>query len=358
MLQRSPICVGDLKPVGTARPLAVVKPGASLSSLVTISISCFSTLTLFAAGAAWIVPDSVWTFETPSQRPAPALSAQPPSPSTFPSWVEVPHLTSPLAHANDSDSFSVTDEPRSFLDLSPADTVEQLVHLPPRADPHLPLIGRAPLDVTRLTHELPPAWNERLDRHDIATVAPSPVVASIRPDVMPPSQHPAEIGTIRPLPADPAPTPILPPRSSQARAPTDVVVHSAPAIAAVPPLGHVTTLSPNPIQQSVDRTSPVTTALNTGVVVAPVFNPGPAKHARSLRRPGAAIAASRVRAPYRDTEQTASIIGRPTSTRGRIDTGAVAHASVHRLRTSRSASSSASAPSSSWTLPPALAPTD
>ncbi|MCJ2050644.1 hypothetical protein, partial [Methylobacterium sp. J-070] len=60
--------------------------------------------------------------------------------------------------------------------------------------------------------------------------------------------------------------------------------------------------------------------------------------------------------PDRDTEQTASIISQPTSARGRIDAGAVAHASIHRGRANRPAvSPPASAPSTSWTLPSALA---
>ena len=358
MLQRAPIFVGDLKPIGTARPLAVVRPGASLSSLVTISISCLSTLTLFAAGAAWLTPDSVWTSTPSTQRPASLPSAQPSPPSTFPPWIEVPHLTGPLAHANDPDAFPIADGPRTFLDPNPADTVEQLVFLPPCANPRLPLLGRAPLDATRLTHELPPSWNERSDRQDIATAVPSSVVATLEPNVLPPSQHPAEMRTTRTLPADPVPTLILPPRSTQARALTEVVVRPASAITSTPPLGHVATLSPDPPQQVVDRTSTITPPRDTGVVVAPILNPGPARHARALRRPTAAIATSRPRMPSRDAEQTASIISRPTSVRGRIDAGAVARVSVHRERANRPTSSSTSAPSSPWTLPPALAPTD
>ena len=358
MLQRSPIFVGDLKPVGTARPLAVVRPDSGLPSWITISISCLSTLTLFTAAGAWLVPQYDWTSTTLSQRPARAGSVQPQTPSTFPAWVEVPHLTGPLSHANDPDTFTVADAPRTFLDPNPADAVEQPAFLPPRANPRLPLLGLAPLDAERLTHEQPDAWNERLDRHDITTAHPSLVVATLKPDVRDLSQDPAEPRTTQPLPADPASTLILPPRSTQARAPTEVIVRPAPTIITAPPLGHVATLNPDPAQQVMDRTSPITPPRDTGVVLAPIQNPGPVRQARALRRPRTATASSRARAPYRDAEQTASIISRPSGVRGRIDAGAIAQASMHRTRANRPASSPTPAPSSPWTLPPALAPTD
>ena len=358
MLQRGPVFVGDLKPIGVARPLAVVRLGGPLSSLVTISISCLSTLTLFAVGAAWLVPQGDWTSATFNQQPALAASAQPQNPTTFPAWVEVPHLTGPLAHSNDPDTFSVAGGSRTFLDPNHADTVEQLVFLPPRANPRLPLIGLVPLDATRLIHEQPPAWTERPGRQDIATAAPPSVVTTLEPDALPPSQHPAETKTTRTLPADPVPTLILSPLSAQARAPSEIVVRSAPAITTTPPLGHVATLSPDPMQDVMDRTITIAPPRGTGVVVAPVLNPGPARHAQALRKPKVATATSRLRMPSRDAEQTASIISGATTARGRIDAGAIAHAFIHRARDYRPASPSPSAPSSPWTLPTALAPTD
>ena len=210
MLQRGPIFVGDLKPVGTARPLAVVRPDRGLPSWIPISISCLSTLTLFTAAGAWLVPHDDWTSTTLSQRLAPATSVQPQPPSTFPTWVEVPHLTGPLSQANDPDTFTVADGPRTFLDPNPADAVELTALLPPRANPRLPLLGLAPLEAARLTHEQPPAWNEHPDREDIATARPSFVVATLKPDVLDLSQDPSEPGTTQPLPADPASTLILP----------------------------------------------------------------------------------------------------------------------------------------------------
>ena len=358
MLQRSPIYVGDLKPIGVARPLAVVRPGDSLSSLVTISISCLSTLTLLAAGAAWLVPHGGWISTTFTQRSAPVVSTEPSAPSAFPSWIEVPHLTGPLTHANDPDTFSVADGPRTFLDPNPADAVEQPAFLPPRANPHLLLIGRAPLDAARLTREQPPAWNKRPDRRDIATVAPPSAVATLEPDVLQSPQDRVETTTARTLAVDPIQTLVLPSRSAPVRAPTEVVIRPAPPVVASPPPERVATLSPDPTRQAVDQKSPITPPSDIGVVIAPILNPGPARHARSLRKPRAATAASQAQAPYRDAEQTASIISRPTAARGRIDAGAVAYASMHRARGNRATSARPSAPSSPWTLPPALAPTD
>ena len=357
MLQRGLISVGDLKPIGVARPLAVVRPNGSLSSLVTISISCLSTLTLLAAGATWLVPHGDWTSTTFTQRPASVASALPQPASSFPTWIEVPHLTGPLSHAADPDTFFLADGPRTFLDLNPADAVEQLAFLPPRTNPRLPLISRAPLDATRLTHEQPPAWNERPVRQDIATTAPPSAVATLEPDVLPSLQDRVETMTLRTLPGDLTPTPILPPQSTEAETPTQVAVRPAPAIAAVPPPRRVATLSPDPAPE-VDQASPITPLRDAEGVVAPILNPRPARHTRSLRRPRATTVASRVRVPYRDAEQTASIISPPTSARGRIDAGAVARVSVHRARAYRAPSAPPSAPSSPWTLPSALAPTD
>ena len=335
-----------------------MRPGASLSSLVTISISCLLTLTLLAAGATWLVPHGDWTSTTFTQRPASVASAQPQPASAFPTWVEVPHLTGPLSHADDPDTFSLADEPRTFLDPNPTDAVEQLSFLPPRANPRMPLISRAPLDATRLTHEQPPVWNERPVRQDIATTAPPSAVATLEPNVLQSLQDRVETRTLRTLPGDLTPTPILPPQSTEAETPTQVVVRPAATITAVPPPGRVTTLSPDAAPE-VDQASPITLLRDAEGVVAPILNPGPARHARSLRRPRAKTAASRARVPYRDAEQTASIISWPTSARERIDAGAVAYASMHRARGSRSAvPPSTSTPSSPWTLPSALAPTD
>lgn len=358
MLQRGPIFVGDLKPVGTARPLAVVRPDRGLPSWITVSISCLATLTLFTAAGPWLVPHGDWTSTTLSQKPVPAVSVQPQPSSTFPTWVEVPHLTGPLSHADDPETFALADGPRTFLDPNPADTSQQTEFLPPRANPRLPLIGRAPLDASRLTHEQPPAWNGRPDRQDIATARSSLVVATLKPDVLHPSRDPAETKTTQPLSADPSSTLILPPRSAQAQTPTEVIVRPAPTITTEPPLGHVATLNADPAQQVMDRMSPITPPRDTGGVVAPIQNPGPVRQARTLRKPRTAIAVSRARAPYRDAEQTASTINRPTWARGRIDAGAIAQASLHRTRANRPASSPTPAPSSPWTLPSALAPTD
>lgn len=362
VLQRGPIFVGDLKPIGPARPLTVVRPSSRLSSWATISISCLSTLALFATGAAWLAPDSIWTFMTSTPRAASVVSAEAPPPATFPPWVEVPHLTGPLAHADEPDTFSAADGSRTFLDPNAADTAEQPLFLPPLANPRSPLIGRAPLDAARLTHEHPPVWNERTERQDIATSAPPAVMATLGPDVPQSLQDRAETRTTRTQPPDPRPTPILPPRSAQAPAPTEIVVRPAQTITTAPPPGRVATLSPDPAQPVVDQTSPITPPRDIGVGVAPILSPGPARLARPLRRSRAVTTVTRARMPYRDADQTASIISLPGSVRARIDAGTVAHTSLHRARPDRSdrlaVRSPSPAPSSPWTLPPALAPTD
>lgn len=358
MLQRGPIFVGDLKPIGVARPLTVVRPGGHLSSWVTISISCLSTLALFAASAAWLVPHSNWSFTSSTHHPASVAPAETPPPATFPPWIEVPHLTGPLSEADDPDTFSLADGPRTFLDPNPADTVEQPAFLPPRANPRFPLLGRAPLNAARLTHEQPPVWNENAERLNSAILAPPSVAATLEPDVPQSSLDQGGSIAMRTQPADPVPTQILAPNPAQMPLPTEAVVRPAQPVTASPSPGRVATLGPGPAQQVMDQTSMITPPRDAGVAVAPILSPGPARHARSLRRPRASTA-PRARMPDRDADQTASIISRPTPSRGRIDAGAIAHASMHRARAVRPAApSTAPAPFSPWTLPSPLAPTD
>ena len=355
MLQRGPVFVGDLKPIGVARPLTVVRPSGRLSSWAIVSISCLSTLALFAAGAAWLVPRGTWTLGTPTDRAASVTSAEAPPSSTFPSWVEVPHLTGPLSTQDDRDASPPADGPRTFLDPNLADTAEQPVLLPPRANPRLPLIGRAPLDAAHLTHEHPPVWTER---QDVATSPPPSAVATLGPQVSQSSLDQAGAAATQTLPAHPAPPEILSSNATQAPVPTEVAVRPVQTVTVSPPPRRVATLSPDPAQQVVDRTGP-NMPPDVRAVTVPILNPGPSEHARSLRRPRAATTTSRALGPYRDAEQTASIISLPKSTRARIDAGAVAYASMHRARAERLAGPSAApALSSPWTLPPALAPTD
>ena len=359
MLQRGPIFVGDLKPVGTARPLAVVRPNSRMAAWATISVSCLSILAVFAAGAVWLVPRSTWTFAVSDQPAAPLVSAEAPPPATFPSWVEVPHLTGPLSHADDPDTFSLADGPRSFLDPNPTETAEQTAFLPPRANPRLPLISRAPLDAARLTQEQPPVWNERTDRQDVVTSVPPSAVATLEPDARQPSQSRVEMRPTQSLPASPTLVPILPPGPAPVRHPTEAVVRPAPPNTAAIPPGRVAILSPDPTQQVPDRAGPVATSSDAQGVIAPVLNPGPARHARSLRRLRAATTIARAPMPYRDAEKTTSILSLPTSARTWVNAGAVAHASLHRSQADRSAAPSPSpAPPLPWTMPPALAPTD
>jgi len=355
MLQRGPIFVGNLKPVGVARPLSVVRPSSRLSAWATILISCLSTLTLFAAGAAWLVPHDYWAFPTSTRRADLVMPAEASPPATFPLWVEVPHLTGPLSHSNDPDTFSLVDGPRTFLDPTPAIAVEPLAFLPPRANPRIPLLGQAPLDVARLTREQPPAWNERTEGQDSAVSNPPTVVSTLAPDV--PQSTLDQVGSrVTPTsPANSVSTVILAPNPAQMPSPPEAVVRPVLPVTASPPSGRTATLSPDPVPQVLDRATVITPP--SPRVAAPILNSGRARHAQSLRR--AAIAATGARVPDRDAEQTASIISPLKPARSRVDAGAVTHASLHRPRAVRLlATPTTRAPSSPWTLPPALAPTD
>ncbi|SFM87727.1 hypothetical protein SAMN05192568_106914 [Methylobacterium pseudosasicola] len=356
MLNRGSAIVGDLEPIGVARHLRVVRRGDPLSAYATISISCLSTLALLATGAAWLAPPNGWMPPTSTHHTPPAMPVE--APVIFPSWVEVPHLTGPLSTREDPDASPPADGPRTFLDPGPADMGEQPVFLPPRANPRLPLIGRAPLDAAHLTYERSPVWNEPTDRRDVGTSVPPSVVATLELDVPRQSEDRAEPGLTHTLPTGPTPAPILSPRAMQTQAPTEVLVNPAPTITTSRPPERVAGLNPDPKQQVADRTSPITPP-DVRAVTLPILKPDPAGHARSLRQPRVVATASQVRVPYRDAEQTASIIGLPRSARVRVDAGKIAHASLHRARAERSAGPSpTSAPSAPWTLPPALAPTD
>lgn len=359
MLSRGPATVGDLQPIGVTRHLAVVGGGEYPPAWAIISISCLSTLALLVAGAAWL--DHTDQILPALSRPVVSeIPAQAPSDIAFPSWVEVPHLTRPLSTQDDQDASPPADGPRTFLDPNSADTAEQPVFLPPRANPRLPLIGRAPLDAVHLTHEQPTVWNERTERRDAVTSVPPSVVATLEPDVPQRSQDRVGTGPMRALSTGPGlpTTQISPLRSTQAPASTEVLVRPAPTITTVLPPGRVATLNSDTAQQVVDRMSPITPS-DVRAVTVPILKPGPARRARSLRHPRAVATASQARAPYREAEQTASIIGLPRLARVRVDAGAIAHTSLHRARAERLAGPSpASAPSAPWTLPPALAPTD
>lgn len=357
MFRRSPAKLGDLQPIRAARDLAVARRNEDSLPWATTLISCLSALALFAAGAAWLNPHRRLVSPAPAQHAVPVYPIEAPSPATFPSWVEVPHLTGPLSYEDDLGALPPADGPRSFLDPNPADMAEQPAVLPPRANPRLPLIGRAPLDAARLTHELSPSWNEPTERTDVV-ISALPAVVTLGPDLSQPLQDQAGSKAMPTLPANPASTPILPPNPAQMPSPPEAVVRPTQPVTVSTPSRRAATLSSDPAQEVVDRTTVITPSRDAETVVAPIPSTGPAKHARSLRH-RAVTTASRAREPRRDAEQTASFTSLPKPARTRIDAGAVAHASLHRARTVRPATSSnASAPSSTWTLPSALAPTD
>lgn len=358
MFRRSAARAGDLQPIGVTRHLTVVRRDEELSPWAKISIFSLSTLAMFAAGAAWLDHHGT-RLQTSSTHPAAQAASTEAAPSaSFPSWVEVPYLTGPLSLPDGPDVLSPADGPRTFLLPGPEDRAGQPILLPPRANPRLPLLGRAPLDVARLTHEQQPTWNESVERQESATSVPQSAATTLGPDASQSSLDQAGSSATLTLPADPAPAPILSPKPAQMLPPTEVAVQPAQPVAASPPPAHTATLSPAPAQQLVDRTTVITPPADAGASVAPILNPGPASHARSLRR-RATTTASQAKVPDRDAEQTASIISPPKPARTRVDAGAVAHASLHRARAVRpAATSSAPAPPSPWALPSALAPTD
>ncbi|MCJ2052891.1 hypothetical protein MKL01_24900, partial [Methylobacterium sp. J-070] len=354
MLHRGPAKVGDLQPIGVARHLTAVGRDEYPSSWTTISVSCLSTLALLAVGAAWLDRGG-WIPPTLTRRPAPGTAVGASSPAIFPSWIEVPHLSGPASRAPDPATFALADRPRSFLDPNPAHTGAQPGVLAPRANPRLPLLG-APLDAARLGQEQPPAWDDGAERQAGGPSAAPAAMATLGLDGPSSSPDRAGPGAARTPPADLTAPPLAPSKPAQGPAPTEIVVRPPPPVAASPPSGRVATLGPDGVQPGVDPIPVMTLPRDAGVAAAPILNPRPARHARSLRRPPGRTPASRAPMPDRDTEQTASIISQPTSARGRIDAGAVAHASIHRGRANRPAvSPPASAPSTSWTLPSALA---
>ena len=357
MLHRGPAKVGDLQPIGVARHLTAVGRDEYPSSWTTISVSCLSTLALLAVGAAWLDRGG-WIPPALTRRPAPGTAVGASSPAIFPSWIEVPHLSGPASRAPDPETFALADRPRSFLDPNPAHTGAQPGVLAPRANPRLPLLARTPRcgasragAAARLGRRRRTSGRRALGRAGRGGDARSGRAVVIA------GSGGAGRG------ADPSGrsdgSAACAVQTGSRTGPDRNRRPAPPPVAASPPSGRVATLGPDGVQPGVDPIPVMTLPRDAGVAAAPILNPRPARHARSLRRPPGGDSASRAPMPDRDTEQTASIISQPTSARGRIDAGAVAHASIHRARANRPAvSPPASAPSTSWTLPSALAPTD
>ena len=360
MLRRGPIIVGDLQPIGVTRPLKVAGHNAFSSAWAIASVFCVSAVVLCASGAVWIDFHGDRGFPTRAERAASEAVPASPSPATFPSLIEIPRLSGPLVLRSDLDTPSA-DRHRSFLDPYPTDTLEQPVFQQPSANLPLPLIGLAPLRAARLSREPSAAWDEHTKGPPASTgTSPSALEGIILgPDVPARVQDGTEATVTTTLPADTAPTQSSPLTQGEEPSPSEAVVPPAPAVTASFPPKLVVTLGPEPAQQAMDQAHPVTSSQNAETAVLPILNPGPAKRARSLKRMRAAQRPSSARGPYQDTQQTASIIRPPGPNRRKIDAGAVARASVHRVRVNRPASLSGPAASSPpWTLPPALAPSD
>ncbi len=357
MLHRGPAKVGDLQPIGVARHLTAVGRDEYPSSWTTISVSCLSTLALLAVGAAWLDRGG-WIPPALTRRPAPGTAVGASSPAIFPSWIEVPHLSGPASRAPDPD------------DLRPGRPTPQLPGSEPCA------YGSA-AGCPGATRQSPPSAPRRTPRCGASRAGAAARLGRRRR-----TSGRRALGRAG--------------RGGDARSGRAVVIAgSGGAGRGADPSGRSDGSAACAVQTG-SRTGPDRnrrpasaagcrlTAIRTRGDARPGRRAAgrgpdtrddatarrgrrggadpepPAGTARAVaRRPPGRTPASRAPMPDRDTEQTASIISQPTSARGRIDAGAVAHASIHRGRANRPAvSPPASAPSTSWTLPSALAPTD
>jgi len=354
MLRNIPFTTRELQPLGVSRPLSIVQRAEYPSTFTVISLSCLSTLVLLAAGTAWLGSPGDWlpqkAFDS-SVGTAPSV--------VFPSWVEVPHLTGPLAQQDDAAGLITADGQRSFLDPNPSDATEQPVFLAPRINPRVPLIGLAPLDTARLSREQLPAWNEHTEHSPANTETPTPLtkVPPLSTGILQPTEIRTEIAQTRTgppnsaiIPAPPAVPEIAPPPSAVVMRPTsqaEVSSSSKPEEA----------IGPGVTQKAIDQSAEVPPA-QRDVLVPSILKLVPTKQARSFRRPQPIATINRGRAPYRDTEETASIVSSSRHTRSRIDVGAVSYSSTHRVsagNTSFTAPIPASSPQ--WMLPSVLART-
>lgn len=191
-----------------------------------------------------------------------------------------------------------------------------------------------------------PSWAEvpHLAGSSLNDPATSPSVADQRP------QPPRAFQTIKPEAIGLGPL-ILPSASDQ----------PAPQMGATPLDAQARTIEPIKASPSTPSAPAMVEVVLSQPNLTSTNAPGPVQRAwtptaqRQTRRP--IVEVRRSAEPDRDAEQTASLIEPPKSKRPQVDTAAVVRASVRRLR--REPSSSAQAPSdstSSWTLPPALAP--
>ena len=359
MSWRRSTTVGDLKPVGVARPLTAAEPHGNLSPWAIVSIVGLSTFALVANVAAWLEllpflspPTSVHRTSFDGTSNSLPLRA-------FPGWVEVPHLESPIWVRGNREALSPSNGPRSFLDPGPVDTAREPIPLPPRLNPRLPMIGFTPLNAVGFLREQLNAWDEKTEPPRVETVSLPPTATGLTAGAPQLPQDRTLPPSAQTLPANAESTTARPPDLSSVAAPIQAVEEAAGTGPAPVPLRSEATLGPISTQQAGDRAGTPEMPRVLDVVSAPILPPGPVQRAWSQRRPQASITASKARAPYRETDRTASITRRSKPIGAKFDAGAVAHASLQRMRaTDPRAVSKSTAPSAPWTLPPALAPTD
>lgn len=352
MFRSVPLAARELQPLGVSRHLSVAESAGSPSTFAVMSLSCLSTLVLLAAGTAWLGLPRNWF---PQKDFDSSVGAAPTA--IFPSWVEVPHLTGPLAQQDDATGLITTEGQRSFLDPNPSDVAEQPAFLAPRINPRVPLIGLAPLDTARLSREQLPAWDGGADRSSGSTETPIlSGEATPRPPSTPqPTETRTEIAQTRAGPVNPAIIPAPPAVSGIAPPASAVVMRSATQAGVPTSTAPGETIGPENVRKATDQSAGATPAQRDGPV-SPTVKSVPSTRARSFERPQPAATTTRGRAPYRDTEETASIVGSSRRARARIEAGAVAHSSAHRV-SAENTTSPTPASSPQWMLPSVLAPT-
>lgn len=358
MLRRSSVCLGDLHSIDDAWRFGQRGSFGRSQSRPILATFCVGSLSLLTAcGLAWLG----WRGEPAAIPPvelqiAPSVSIEMSRPAAFPSWVEVPHLTGPLSLEEDPEGSQSAIGTRSFLDANPADTVEEPVFLPPRANPRRPLIGLAPLDAGRLTRELLPGWDEHTDRSApiVAVSLPPPVVIALAPDMAQLLRDRAE-PTMQTALGDPTPAQVVTSASVLGTGRIEATDRPAAIGTAVLRPNPVATLGPEPVQQvrGSDRSTVRTIDADAGL--SPILSREPARRARSPTPQRPSMGAPRALQPDRDTERTASITGPPKPVHHRIDAEAVSRTSLSRARTEFPAVPAASPP---WTLPLAIAPSN
>jgi len=351
MFRAESFTIRDLEPVGTSRvPPAIGRANPrshGRSRTIAGTIVGVTSLVLLAAGAAWFGGRVEREAVPVSGRPAPS-----PAVPAFPAWIEVPYLSDPPDQGDGSNPVLPVAGQGLLFDPGLLGRPQDALQLPPRVDPHQLQIGLSPRDLATLSQMRP------ADTAPAATGMPSAPAEAVTPgsqasQVAPGGTVPATTPVLR---VDPDPAPVPPLGSTAASAPVVIDGRSAPTVASPPPPGPAVSIDPAPATQATEGAAPAVQAREAAQASVGVQHPDTASRARSIRRPSPAPAIARPRTPARDADQTASI-GRHRAVGPRL----VAHPRASLGRGQPDAGQPASSPpasSGSWTLPPALAPTD